>query len=79
MLVEVDSLVSGTELEGWVKGEVGELWAERYRLLDDFRFPKSEGSDKLAIALFVLSRANVAARLNSEEGRFFEELVDKTD
>lgn len=79
MRIEVDSLVSGTELEGWVKGEVGELWADRYKLLDDLRFPpRSEGSDRLAIALLVLSRANVAARMN-REGRFLEGLVDKPD
>jgi hypothetical protein len=39
--------------------DVGELWAERYKLFEDGRVRIGE-SDMLAIALVVLSRANAA-------------------
>lgn len=42
------------------EAEVGELWAVRYKLPLDGR-ERIEGSDKLAIAFVVLSRANAAS------------------
>lgn len=59
------------------EGEVGELWAERYRLPLEGR-ERIEGSDKLAIALDVLSRAN-AANVKNPPRLCFDELVDSVD
>lgn len=56
---------------------VGELCAERYKLLDDGR-ERMVGSDKLAIALVVLSRANTA-NVNNPVRFCFEELVERVD
>jgi hypothetical protein len=58
-------------------GEVGELCAERYKLLLDGRV-RIEGSDRLAIAFEVLSRAN-AAKVNSALLFCFSELVEGDD
>jgi hypothetical protein len=44
----------------------------------DERRGRTEGSEKLAIALVVLSRAN-AAKVNSPPRFCFEELVDNVD
>jgi hypothetical protein len=56
---------------------VGELWAERYKLLLEGR-ERIEGSAKLAIALVVLSRAN-AANVKSAPRFCFDELVESVD
>lgn len=57
--------------------EVGELWAERYRLFDEGRF-RNAGSDRLAIALEVFSLAK-AAKFKIPARLCFEELVEGTD
>ncbi len=59
------------------QGDVGELWAERYKLLLDGRW-RIEGSDKLAIAYDVLSRAN-AANVDSAPRFCLVELVEEVD
>jgi hypothetical protein len=59
------------------EGVVGELCAERYKLLEEGR-ERIVGSDKLAIALDVLSRAN-AASVNKPVRFCFEELVERVD
>lgn len=58
-------------------GEVGELCAERYRLLDEGRF-RGVGSEKLAIALVVLSLAK-AAKLSIPARFCLKRLVDWVD
>ena len=58
-------------------GEVGELCAERYRLLDEGRF-RGVGSEKLAIALVVFSLAK-AAKLSMPARFGFKRLVDWVD
>lgn len=59
------------------EGEVGELWAERYRLLLD-GLERIEGSDRPAMAVDVRSRAN-AASVNRVPRFCFEELVESVD
>ena len=56
---------------------MGELWAERYKLPLEGR-ERIEGSDKLAIALEVLSRAN-AANVKNPPRFCLDELVDSVD
>jgi hypothetical protein len=56
------------------EADVGELWAERYKLPEEGRVRIGE-SDRLAIALEVLSRAN-AARENRPLRFGFAELVE---
>jgi hypothetical protein len=57
--------------------ELGELCAERYRLPDDGCVRRA-GSDRLASALEVFSRAN-AAKLKIEGRLLLAELVDRLD
>ena len=59
------------------EGVVGELCAERYKLPDEGR-ERIVGSDKLAIAFVVLSRAN-AANVNNPVRFCFAELVERVD
>ncbi len=59
------------------EGKVGELCAERYKLPLDGRV-RIEGSEKLAIAFDVLSRAN-AANVDSAPRFCFVELVESVD
>ncbi len=61
----------------WLEGEVGELCAVRYKLLLDGR-GRMEGSDRLAIAFVVLSRAN-AAKVKIVPRFCFDELVESVD
>jgi hypothetical protein len=56
---------------------VGELWAVRYKLPLDGR-ERTEGSDRLAIAFVVLSRAN-AANVKRVPRFCFDELVESVD
>jgi hypothetical protein len=62
---------------GLLEGEVGELCADRYRLLDDVR-DRTEGSERDAIALVVLSRAK-AAKVNKPVRFCFEDTAESED
>jgi hypothetical protein len=57
---------------------VGEFWAERYKLLED-GWERMEGSDRLAIALDVLSRASAAKVKRVPRVCFEDELSEKAD
>lgn len=56
---------------------MGEDWADRYKLPDEIR-GRTDGSERLAIALVVLSRAN-AANVNNPLRFCLEELVESVD
>jgi hypothetical protein len=56
----------------------GEVWAERYKLPEEFLKRTVEGSERLAIALDVFSRAN-AAKVKRPVRFCLVELVDKAD